>query len=74
MDGGELSLDFYINRTLMRINELDELLKNMRRVARNSDRSNVMKSRISIVEQTLESNLQLLNALTHWGVLPKLLH
>lgn len=71
--GEALSLSTYIHRTTMRINEIQDEIKRMKKISRMGDRSNLMLSRIELREKTLEANVQLLNALINLNVLPRLL-
>lgn len=71
--GEALSLSTYITRTSMRINELQDEIKRIKKISRMGDRSNLMLSRIELREKTLEANVQLLNALINLNVLPRLL-
>lgn len=72
MDGETMTLNFYITRFFMRIDELEQTISQMKKVYR-TKRTNQMKMKIEFVEDTLKVNQQLLQLITHKGILPELI-
>lgn len=72
MDGETMTINFYITRFLMRVEELEQTISQMKKVYR-TKRTNQMKMKIEFVEHTLKVNQQFLQLITHKNVLPELI-
>jgi hypothetical protein len=72
MDGETMTINFYTTRFLMRIEELEQTISQMKKVYR-MKRSNQMRMKIEFVEDTLKVNQQFLQLITNKNVLPELI-